>query len=125
MVTCPAVPVGTLTRFARVSPAFQLRLETSAAAAPAGVTFRKLEAVVFVTVTLSTTPLAVAGTPVVPPATVRSRDAPEPNVWVVSLVSRIRFGFCGVYAEPEAAATGRTVVVRTISPVRTPTNEKT
>src|ERR1700682_1550831 len=102
MVTWPLVPTGTLTRFARVSPAAQLRFETVAGLDPAGVTFRKLEAVVFVTVTLRTTPVAPAGTVVVPPATVKVSDPPGPSGVDVPpvpfLVSRMRLGFCAVYA---------------------------
>src|SRR6266851_7305457 len=97
MVTWLPLPMGTLTRFALVSPATQLRLETVAGAAPAGVTFRKLAVVVLVTVTLRTTPVAPAGA-----ATVRLRDPPGPSGAdappVPFRVSRIRMGFCAVYA---------------------------
>src|ERR1700686_1979885 len=98
MVTWPPVPAGTVTRFARVSPAAQLRLETVAGLDPAGVTFRKLEAVVLATVTLRTTPVAPAGTVVVPPATVKVSDPPGPSGVdgppVPSLVWRSRLGSC-------------------------------
>src|ERR1700686_2882396 len=126
MLTWPPVPTGTLTRLGRVSPAAQLRLETTARVAPAGQTVRAPDVDVLATVTLRTTPVAVSGTPVVPPATVRLRDVFVVSVPPVTRVSRIRCGVCDVYAEPVAAATGNTeTVVTTISPARIPANEKT
>src|ERR1019366_69780 len=105
METWPLAPTGTLTRFGRVSPAPQLRLEVTGRAWPAGQTVSRLDALVLVTVTLRTTPMALAGTPVLPPATVRLRDPPAPSVVCEILVSRIRLGLCAVYAEPGVAFT--------------------
>src|ERR1700682_2507575 len=98
MVTWPPLPTGTLTRFARVSPATQLRLETVLAAPPAGPTFRKLAAVVVVTVTLGTTPVAAAGTVVGPPATIRLSEPPGPSLPPVARISSSRLGLSAVYA---------------------------
>jgi hypothetical protein len=53
---------------------------------------------VLVTVTLRTTLVAVAGTPVAPPDTVRLSEEFALSVCAELLVSRIRLGFCAVYA---------------------------
>jgi hypothetical protein len=60
----------------RVSPVAQLRFEIVGRALPDGETVRKPGPTVPVTVTFRTTALAVAGTVVVPPATVMSIEFP-------------------------------------------------
>ena len=64
--TAPAALSGTVTRFATVSSATKLRLETVGCVIPAGKTVRNPEDFVLVTVTLSTAADAPAGTGVVP-----------------------------------------------------------
>src|SRR5437879_5753136 len=74
----PPAPSLTVTAFGIVRPASQFRLEASGLAWPDGQMVRKLEAVVLVTVTLSTTPSAPAGTPPLP-VTWTSRVVPAPH----------------------------------------------
>src|ERR1700686_2138010 len=105
MVIWPAVPTGTSTRFGTVLPATQFRFEASGRVPPAGYTVRKLEAVVLVTVTLSTTALALAGAPGVTPATVRLMDPAAPTGPPTFLVSSRRPGVTAVYVGGSGTAT--------------------
>src|SRR5438105_1657110 len=66
-VTLPPAPMGTVTRFGRVSPALQFRFEAFGFVRPVGQQVRKLAELVLVTVALKTTAAApVTGTPPAP-----------------------------------------------------------
>src|SRR5690349_4571264 len=81
MLSAPPAPSAVVARFGIVSNGAKFRFDGAARAAPAGKTVTKEPLVPSVAVTLSTTAVAVAGTPVPPPvpATVSDRVSPAPS----------------------------------------------
>src|SRR5437764_482525 len=78
-LTFPAVPSMIVTRFAIDLPALQFTLDAVGCAWPVGQTVSQLNAVVLVTVTLSTVATAFAGAPLAP-AMVKVSVPPGPSV---------------------------------------------
>src|SRR5690242_7055182 len=87
----PVVPSVATTRFGMIWPGIQLRSAALGRVVVDGYTVRKLGAVVFVTVTLTITAVALVGTPL-DPVTCRVRVPPGLRVCAGLLVSLIRVG---------------------------------